>query len=60
MLLQLPAGEFTPEDGRQVPEHVGVQRGRPAEPEEGTGERTAAQAPPQLWTNLRVPEEELV
>lgn len=31
VLLQFPAGQFGLEDGRQVTEHVGVQRRRPAE-----------------------------
>lgn len=30
VLLQLPVGQFALEDGRQVSEHVGVQRRRPA------------------------------
>lgn len=63
VLLQLPAGEFTPEDGRQVPEDVGVQRRRPADRREGTGEGggvAAGHAPSRVCRNLRVPEEELV
>lgn len=31
VLLQFPVGQFALQDGRQVTEHVGVQRRRPAE-----------------------------
>lgn len=35
MLLQLPVGQLTPQDRRQMTEDVGVQRGGPAEEKEG-------------------------